>query len=202
MKAINKWNLLKLAVFVSAASLTLMTYLGGIGSSPVLAWDFHGRMTGGGSFFTSDAREVRTDLNSDSRVTHGFELHCFPGDFPNNLEVNWKDSSGNAHRFHLENLINSAGESGSGTCFDDPNINPTPPGAGFDTYVGDGTGNYDGTPNAYATWVFTDAGEPGVNDTARITIWCCNGDASGTVVLSVPNATNLTYGNHQAHKNP
>ena len=47
---------------------------------------------------------------------------------------------------------------------------------------------------ATATWRFTDAGEPGVNDRATIDVW----DAAGGHVLTVSNT--LTFGNHQAHK--
>lgn len=132
----------------------------------------NGRMTGGGSVFTSDG----------TRVTHGFELHCDKAKQPNNLEINW----GPGNHFHLDKLT-------SATCKDDPSINPTPPPAGFDTYIGKGTGTYNGAPGATARWTFTDAGEPGTDDTAKIVIF----DANGVKVLSV--SGKLTFGNHQAH---
>ena len=131
-----------------------------------------GRMTGGGSVFTEDR----------TRVTHGFELHCDASEVPNNLQVNW--DKGN--KFHLESLD-------SARCSDDPKIDEAPPVAGFDTYKGKGTGRYNGVSGATIEFTFTDAGEPGKNDFAQITIT----DASG-VVLTV--SGNLKNGNHQAHK--
>lgn len=132
-----------------------------------------GRMTGGGSVFTSDGR----------RVTHGFELHCDPAVHPNNLQINW----GGGNKFHLEQLT-------SATCTDDPAINARPPNAPFDTYNGTGEGRYNGESGATAEWTFTDAGEPGANDRATITIR----DAAGNTVLVV--SGNLHFGNHQAHQ--
>lgn len=132
-----------------------------------------GRMTGGGSVLASDG----------SRVTHGFEFHCNTAELPNNLEVNW----GSGNNFHLENLVLAS-------CSDDPAITPNPPIAGFDTYSGFGTGRYNGVSGATVEWTFTDAGEPGTKDTARLVIR----DTGGNVVLSV--AGNLDRGNHQTHK--
>jgi hypothetical protein len=141
-----------------------------------------GRMTGGGSIFLDDG----------TRVTHGFELHCDATVHPNHLEINWHPPGGGAGgRFHLESLT-------SATCTDDPTIEPAPPKAPFDTYEGFGTGRVDGVAGATAHWIFTDAGEPGVNDRIReLTIT----DASGNVVINLaePGKT-LTFGNHQAHK--
>jgi hypothetical protein len=128
-------------------------------------------MTGGG-----------TIISGNMRATYGFVLPCDPNR-NNNLEVNW--DSGN--RFHLENLTTAS-------CTDDPAIMPNPPKAGFDTYHGTGTGLYNGSPNATADWTFTDAGEPGNKDTARIIIR----DANGNTVLSVSGT--LKGGNNQAHK--
>jgi hypothetical protein len=107
-----------------------------------------GRMTGGGSVFTTDG----------IRVTHGFELHCNPADVPNNLEINW-DGGNN---FHLTSLT-------SAMCVDDPAIAPNPPQAGFDTFIGTGVGTCNGLP-ANISFVLTDAGEPGTLDTATYTI--------------------------------
>jgi hypothetical protein len=131
-----------------------------------------GRMTGGGSVFT----EERT------RVTHGFQLHCDETATPNNLQINW----GKGNRFHLDMLT-------SASCFDDPAIAPEPPPAGFDTYEGEGTGSYNGIPGATAEWTFTDAGEPGEDDTATLVVR----DALNNVVLTVSGP--LEHGNHQAH---
>lgn len=135
-----------------------------------------GRMTGGGSVFTSDG----------VRVTHGFELHCMENGVPiepNNLEINWE-----GNRFHLEMLT-------MGECRDAAEIDPVPPRAPFDTYDGAGTGRYNGESGASARWKFTDAGERGSEDTATIIIQ----DANGIEVLRVDTA-NLTFGNHQAHR--
>jgi hypothetical protein len=131
-----------------------------------------GQMTGGGSVFTE----------AGTRVTHGLTLHCNTADSPNNLEINW-----GGNRFHLDSLTKA-------TCSDDPTLTPNPPAAGFDTHTGEGTGSYNGVPGATATWVFTDAGEPGKNDSATITIK----DAGGATVLTVTGK--LKNGNQQAHK--
>ena len=128
-------------------------------------------MTGGGSVFTT----------STTRVTHGFELHCDRGVNPNRLQVNW-----NGNSFHLETLT-------SAVCSDNPLIAPQQPVTSFDTYVGAGTGRYNGVTGATATWTFTDAGEPGKNDTAQIVIK----DSLGNTVLTVGGT--LDKGNQQAH---
>jgi hypothetical protein len=130
-----------------------------------------GRMTGGGSVFESDG----------TRVTHGMELHCDVADLPNNLEINW---AGN--RFHLQNLT-------SAFCYKDPLINAQHPTNIFNTYVGSGTGDYNGVAGATASFTFTDAGEPGRNDHATITIK----DVLGNTVLTVSGF--LNNGNQQAH---
>lgn len=132
-----------------------------------------GFMTGGGSIFQRDG----------TRVTHGFELQCDKTKSPNNLEVNW----GNGNKFHLEELT-------SAQCHDNPSIEPNPPKAGFDTYKGSGIGRYNGVDGATASWKFTDAGEPGKDDTASISIT----DVNGNIVLSV--SGKLDKGNQQAHK--
>ena len=131
-----------------------------------------GRMTGGGSIISSRY----------GRVTHGFELHCDVNKDPNNLEINWE----RGNKFHLEELTFAE-------CSDDPAIAPAPPKAGFDTFVGEGTGRFNGQAGATAQWTFTDAGEPGKNDWASIVIK----DSNGIVVLSVQGY--LKNGNHQAH---
>lgn len=130
-----------------------------------------GRMTGGGSI-------------GNTTVRHGFELHCDATHQPNRLEVNW----GKGAKFHLETLI-------SASCTDDPTIAPNPPAAGFDTYHGKGIGRYNGVSGYTATWIFTDAGEPGVNDYVTITIL----DPANNPILTVSDL--LRNGNHQAHTN-
>jgi hypothetical protein len=129
-----------------------------------------GRMTGGGSVF-----------KGDMRVTHGFEIHCDLSE-PNNLEINWPQN-----RFHLDKLT-------SAVCTENPNIDQRPPVAPFDTFNGKGTGKFNGLPGAKIEFVFTDAGEPGKNDTAWIKIT----DGKGNVVLEVSGF--LKFGNNQAHK--
>ena len=139
-------------------------------------------MTGGGSVFTTADPPVR--------VTHGFQLHCDPRIKPNNLEVNWNDPNGASHKFKLQTLT-------SATCSDTVLV-PTPPYADWDTYVGKGTGSFDGgLSNAYtAEWTFTDAGEPGNLDTATIKIYLTTTPLSP--VLTVSGA--LGFGNQQAHQ--
>ena len=58
---------------------------------------------------------------------------------------------------------------------------------------GRGVGRYNGERGAQIFFTFTDAGEPGVADTAEIVIM----DAGGDQVLFV--SGDLMYGNHQAH---
>jgi len=196
----KKGNLLRGLRPLGVALIVVAAYFAWPGLSSVLAWEFHGRMTGGGSICKPSGC-VDTSGESDGRITHGFELHCAPEDVPNNLEIN--DHIG-GHRFHLDTLDDVF-------CYDDPSINPTPPGAGFDTYVGRGTGRYDGVPGYCADWIFTDAGEPGDNDSAFIRITDTPGplgDDDNSVVACTGNVllvigpAKLTFGNHQAHKNP
>jgi hypothetical protein len=172
----------KVSVMKTGGALLL---LAGLFVCVCLAW-IPGRMTGGGSVFTS----VGTEVQVGDRVTHGFEIHCGSEDgnipLPNNLEINW---SGN--RFHLDYLTFAS-------CTDDPTITPNPPYAPFDTFEGFGKGSYNGQPGASIHFKFTDAGERGTEDTAEITIW--SGDySSSPIVLQVDRAF-LTFGNHQAHK--
>lgn len=143
----------------------------------VLANFAQGRMTGGGSV-------TATTGTTTTKVTHGFELHCDATKSPNNLEVNW----GSGNKFHLTSLT-------SAFCFNDPTFAPNPPVAGFDTYIGKGTGALNGVAGATASWTFTDAGEPGTNDHAIIVVK----DSSGTTVLAVSGS--LNHGNQQAHNN-
>lgn len=131
-----------------------------------------GWMTGGGSAFTAGGM----------RVTHGFTLQCDATRQPNRLQVNW----GRGNRFHLEELTTAL-------CTDDPDIDPSPPAAAFDTYTGTGNGRYNNQPGATAEWTFTDAGQPGRGDHVDLRIW----DAGGALVLEVFGY--LQGGNHQAH---
>ena len=132
-----------------------------------------GRMTGGGSIIDKYV----------GRVTHGFQVRCDENDPRQNLQVNW----GRGERFHLTDLT-------SAFCFNARGIEESPPEAGFDTFLGEGEGRYNGEDGATIRFKFTDAGEPGRRDFARIVIR----DASGDVVLEVEGK--LTFGNHQAHR--
>lgn len=129
------------------------------------------RMTGGGTI-PGETIDVR----------HGFELHCDAAQTPNNLEVNWSKNN----KFHMESLDSAA-------CSDDPGIDEGQPAAGFDTYAGKGTGRYNGVSGYTIEFVFTDAGEPGTADLAKIDITAP--DASVVLAVSGP----ITKGNQQAH---
>jgi hypothetical protein len=129
-----------------------------------------GRMTGGGSVFTEDGE----------RVTHGFQLGCDPV-AGGQMQIVW-----GRRRFHLEQLVQAS-------CADNPTFDEGSPAAGFDTYTGSGIGRLDGIPGATILWTFTDAGEPGADDTARVVIT----DANGVQQLAV--SGQLRNGNHQAH---
>ncbi len=135
-----------------------------------------GRITGGGSNFTIDG----------ARITKGLQLHCDLRN-PNNFQINWK-----GHSFHLLNLT-------AANCTEDPDIIQQPPASSpFDTFNGSGTGRLKtgGTTDFDATvdFILVDAGEPGVDDTARIEIK----NGVGDVVLFVEGF--LDKGNFQTHK--
>ncbi len=134
-------------------------------------------MTGGGSIFDSDSVVEYT-----GRTTHGMVLHCDTRN-PNKLQINWEENI-----FHLTALNSAA-------CPDTAGIEPNPPDATFDTFIGMGEGRLNGDPGATISFTFTDAGEPGTADTATIAIF----DPDGWQVLSISGP--LTFGNHQAHSN-
>ncbi|MGH2692695.1 MAG: hypothetical protein ACRDHM_09350 [Actinomycetota bacterium] len=144
-------------------------------------------MTGGGKIKCgSKTMEIKGDA-SGTFLTSGFELHCDTSE-PSNLvvQVHAKQAS---QTFTLTSLT-------SANCFDSAAIDPNPPGATFDTFEGAGVGTLGNGPtaeDATIEFTFTDAGEPGDQDTASIKIFDSNGDlvfeCSGT----------LDGGNHQAH---
>ncbi len=139
--------------------------------------EIKGRMTGGGG-------QIRVD---GVRITRGFTIHC---DIllSNNLEINW--AGGN--KWHLDKPITKA------LCIDDPNVNPEPPPAPFDTFVGEGEGKLNGVSGSIVKFTFVDAGEPGSNDMADIRIWAPGADPMvDTPVLAVSGF--LDNGNAQAH---
>jgi len=135
-----------------------------------------GRMTGGGNTVTV----------GDVKVTKGLTLHC---DIllSNNLEINWPGGN----NWHLTKPIETA------DCIDDPNINPEPPAAPFDTFKGTATGMLNGVEGSFIEFIFVDAGEPGgKNDMVELKIH--SGDASTPLFLDVP-LQFTTGGNLQAH---
>jgi hypothetical protein len=125
----------------------------------------NGRMTGGGSAWVGEMR-----------VTHGMTLHCDPN-ANNRLQINWDGGK----KYHLDHLIEVE-------CFDDKELDPGMPSAGFDTMWAIGVGR-DGSE--IELWV-TDDGEPGTTDVASFLIQ----DDQG-VILDV--SSELDRGNHQAH---
>lgn len=153
------------------------------GGEPLL-----GRMTGGGF-------QLRMD---GVRITRGFTIHC-DVTLTNNLEINWR--GGNKWHITKEDIVTD--------CVDDPNVQPDPPPAPFDTFnaVAGGVLNNEGG-RSEVHFTFVDAGEPGskepcqlgtspddpqVCDWASIRIF----DDSGTEVLFVEGF--LDGGNIQAH---
>jgi hypothetical protein len=150
-----------------------------------------GRMTGGGTICQTTASTASFkglncggSTSCKKEATHGFTLHCDVKNLPNSLEINWS----NGKKFHLTELTNTY-------CSDDPAIVPRPPRVGFDTIEGTGKGRYNGKAGATVSFKFTDAGEPGTKDYAKITVT----DVNGNVVLDI--AGNLKKGNQQAHSN-
>jgi len=133
-----------------------------------------GRMTGAGTVDSVYGRSHHVFRNSV----------CNADRFPD-LKVQW--DGGN--RFDLTSYssplrcIDTAADEGN-------------PRAGFDTIVGQGGGVLNGVSGANVSFRFTDAGEPGRNDTATITIT----DADGNVVFQISDARITEGGNHQAHR--
>ena len=143
--------------------------------SPALACE-PCRWTGGGTINTG------ADFPSGVRVTHGFELHC-DLDEPNNLEVNW-----GGNHFHMTELTLAY------CYYDDQKPGPGHPIVLCNQIDGWGIGKVNGTDEYKISFIFTDGGEPGVKDWARISIT----DPSDSLVLFVEGY--LIHGNHQAHK--
>jgi len=144
------------------------------------------RMTGGGTVDVAPNTQVVVNGGTDSfDVSHGFEIHCgAPPPKNNSLEVNWPD-----HHFHLDKLT-------LGTCVCNPAfLPPKNPDAGFNEFIGAGTGKLDGVAGASIVFDFTDQGEPGTNDTEQMTIF----NPSNSIVLMFPR-TPLTFGDQQAHR--
>ena len=136
-----------------------------------LACDQTGQMSGGGSVFDDEG----------TGYTHGFELNCLDGVGPNELQINWGKGQ-NSKRFHLTELTEAL-------CSDSPGIDDGGS-AGFDTFVGAGTGTLNKEP-ASITFRFTDAGEPGTADEMEFAISGPDGAAVSGVLMQ---------GNHQAEQ--
>ncbi len=133
-----------------------------------------GRMTGHGHYIDPSLGKVQWEFRNSI---------CGKSKFPN-LKVEW-----GGKRYVLK-----AYTGGGLVCLDTP-VDEGQPRAGFDTIVGQGTGTLNGK-RASATFRFTDAGEPGRDDTANIRIV----DAKGKTVLNVVNQRASAGGNHQAHR--
>lgn len=160
------------------------------------------RMTGGGSVLItmgtvtststgSSTSNMQVDVNggtdSLTKVTHGYEIHCGnPPETPNNLEVNWP-----GHHFHMDSLT-------VGNCICNSKLLPPEnPDAGFNEFIGLGTGKLDGVEGATISFDFTDQGEPGTNDTEAIMIFP---PGSTTPVLNFSTTPLEPGGNQQAHR--
>jgi hypothetical protein len=177
------------ATLTSSGSMVTITF-GGLSTGTLdCTIPLDERMTGGGSVIDDPPGNPQVEVTGKNdplaKVTHGFEIHCgAPPETPNNLEINWP-----GNHFHLENLT-------MGTCVCNPAfLPPDNPDAGFNEFIGAGTGKLNGLEGASITFIFTDQGEPGTNDTEQITIL----DPAGAVVLSFK-PTNITFGNQQAHR--
>jgi hypothetical protein len=145
-----------------------------------------GRITGGGGWIGMTA-----DNGDDVRVTHGFTLHC-DIELSNNLEINWP-----GNKWHIEKEFFEAGYP---ICTDDPNINPEPPPAPFDTFEGRTVGKLNGVDGAPIIFILKDAGEPGgKNDMGGIVIWDVGADPSTDDPILVVPLDVLDHGNLQFH---
>ncbi len=162
-----------------------------VGSNGSITCVYTGFMTGGGKF--NGMENSAPNPTNQTVLVHGFILHCNSSALPNELEVNWKDSSGVEHQFHLEMLYNSH-------CEMNPALgSPNPPTANFNTWVGNGTGSLDGQDGAFIYAIFTDQSQPagtqagGPGDWSTIVIYAPN----GTLVLNVTDQ--LFGGAQQVH---
>ena len=122
------------------------------------------------------------------RVTRGFTIHCDIA-LSNNIEINWPDN-----RWHIDKPLETA------ECIDDPSINPEPPPAPFDTFLGEAFGRLNNVDGSFLRFKFVDAGEPGGKaDYAQIMIWAPGADPeTDDPVLLVDQF--LDHGNLQAHE--
>ena len=104
-----------------------------------------GRMTGG--------RNLRVDGAHVRASSGGFTIHC-DITLSNNIQVSWPGGN----KWHLDKPIDKA------VCIDQDGIDPTPPAAPFDTFIGEGIGKLNGVDGSEIRFTFIDAGEPGRTD--------------------------------------
>lgn len=136
-----------------------------------------GRMTGGGGQFNIDG----------VYITRGFTIHC-DITLSNNVEVNWE-----GNRWHIDKPLTSA------VCIDDPGVEPAPPPAPFDTFIGEAFGRLNGVDGSFIRFTFVDTGERGgKHDSASIRIWAPGADPDVDAPVLVVDGE-LTNGNLQAH---
>jgi hypothetical protein len=178
------------------------------------------RFTGGGSFYPNF-----TDTNpqfpgtvlgpdgvtqvsafSETRITHGFQLHCNKNIDPNHMEINWDGGTGrtrgggraNENNFQL-NTAKYTGSLTAAACSDDVlggrllkkgngtiaqsgGIEEDSPLSPVDTYEAWGTGRFNNVNNGLIHFMLTDAGEPGA-DTDEIWVVVYVQDATQQAVL-------------------
>jgi hypothetical protein len=133
-----------------------------------------GRFTGHGHFTHETYGRVQWEFRNSV---------CNANRFPD-LKVAWGDN-----KFRLTAYSEPL------RCVDFPGITEEQPRAGFDSIIGEGTGTLNGEP-AFATFKFTDAGEPGRNDLGTIRIV----NDANVVVLDFSERRASGGGNHQAHR--
>ena len=138
-----------------------------------------GRMTGG--------RNIRVDGAHVRASRGGFTIHC-DITLSNNIQVSWPGGN----RWHLDKPIDKA------ICIDQPEIDPTPPAAPFDTFIGEAVGKLNGVDGSEIRFTFIDDGEPGRNDWMKIEIWDV-GDIPGVDPVFITFEGFLDGGNIQAH---
>lgn len=138
-----------------------------------------GRMTGG--------RNLRVDGAHVRASSGGFTIHC-DITLSNNIQVSWPGGN----KWHLDKPIDKA------ICIDDPEFDPTPPAAPFDTFIGEAVGKLNGVDGSEIRFTFIDDGEPGRTDYMKIEIWDV-GDIPGVDPVFITFEGFLDGGNIQAH---
>lgn len=173
----NKQSLIRAALLLPVSLAAATAIAGPGGGARNDCW-----MTGGGSIFS-------LQYGGQPRITHGFVVRCDGS--KSNLQVN--DHADSGWNFHLADLT-------AAICIDDPALEPNPPDANFDTFVGEGVGtckNVGGeSRGCVIRFTFTDGGEIGgcVRDTAIIEVR----DFDDNPLISVSDGY-VSCGNHQAH---